>query len=143
MLVRHSNDGKLYLYDVIDIKQKGRTNPFNQMFIITDRCVSTVVTGAVDDTARPESLKADPSIPNALLDYKGFKFDRGFWNSNYFRNALDTNDVYGYSNQPREGQTPNSDNFSLVYGRYFIVNINFITANAVKIESIFVNANKY
>ena len=115
----------------------------NKMFIITDCCVSTPVTGTVDDTKRPDSLKDNPSIPNALLDHKGFKYDAGSWNSDYFRNALNDDNVYGYPNQPRYGQTPNSDNNSLVYGKYFIIVLDFITSTPIKLENIFINTNKY
>jgi hypothetical protein len=92
------------------------------MVIITDCCVSTPITGTVNDANRPESLKETPPIPNALTDYKGFKYDAGSWNANYFRNALNTNNIYNYPNQPRRTQIPNSDNSSLVYGKYVIIN---------------------
>ena len=132
-----------YYYDLIEVPQHLRVNPINKMFIITDCCVSTPVTGTVDDTKRPDSLKDNPSIPNALLDYKGFKYDAGSWNSDYFRNALNDDNVYGYPNQPRYGQTPNSDNNSLVYGKYFIIVLDFITSTPIKLENIFINTNKY
>ena len=136
-----NNNG--YYFDLIKAIQHQPVNPIHKMVIITDCCVSTPITGTINDANRPESLKETPPIPNALTDYKGFKYDAGSWNANYFRNALNTNNIYNYPNQPRRTQIPNSDNSSLVYGKYFIINLNFIVSSPIKLESIFINSNKY
>ena len=130
-------------YEVIKFPQITRTNPVSKFYIVTDRCVSTPVLGDVDDTQRP----ANPD------DYKGFKFDMGSWNSNYFRNAINITNVYQYPNQPGVnepiggGQTytrnPNTDNNSLVYGKYFILVFNFINDTPIKFEEVSVNSNQY
>ena len=130
-------------YDLIKVPQHTRENPIHKMYIITDCCISTPIMGTVDDTARPSSLLDDPSIPNSLLDYKGFKYDGGSWNSNFFRNALNADNVYHYPNQPRAGQVPNTDNNSLVYGKYFIIVLDFITNKPIKVENLYINSNKY
>ena len=130
-------------YEIIKLPQITKTNPINKFYVITDRCVSTPVTGDVNDAQRP----ANPD------DYKSFKYDMGSWNTNYFRNALDDKNIYQYPNQPgvnepiANGQTvtryPNSDNNSLVYGKYFILVFNFIKNVPIKFEEIFINSEKY
>lgn len=130
-------------YEVIKFPQITRTNPVSKFYVVTDRCVSTPVTGDVNDAQRP----ANPD------DYKGFKFDMGSWNTNYFRNALDATNIYQYPNQPgvnepiAGGQTytrnPNTDNNSLIYGKYFILVFDFIKNKPIKIEEVSVNSNQY
>ena len=130
-------------YEVIKFPQITRTNPVNKFYVITDRCVSTPVSGDINDSQRP----ANPD------DYKGFKFDMGSWNTNYFRNALNDTNIYQYPNQPgvnepvAGGQTvtrhPNTDNNSLVYGKYFILVFDFIKNRPVKFEEVSVNSNQY
>ena len=144
------------VYDVIKIPQATRVNPVSKFYIITDMCVSLPVTTDVDDMARP----------NTLLDYKGFKYDLGSWNSNYFRNALNVNNdaTYKYpgeedANGPGQPRVhyekvdetphvlataiPNSDNYSLVYGKYFILVFDFIKNIPIKFEEVIVNSEKY
>lgn len=130
-------------YEVIKFPQVTRTNPVSKFYVITDRCVSTPVTGDVDDTQRP----ANPD------DYKGFKYDMGSWNTNYFRNALNDTNIYQYPNQPGVNEPiagrwtytrhPNTDNNSLVYGKYFILVFDFIKNQPIKIEEVSVNSNQY
>lgn len=120
-------------YNTIAIPLNVNQIPIQAMFITTDVCTSTIVNTAVNDTARP----------NTLLDYKGFKYDKGKWTSNYFRNAINNANIYDYPNQPRNDQTPNSDNNSLVYGRYFVINLFFKTNKPIKIESIDINSKSY
>ena len=111
--------------DILSIPQTTKSNPVKNLYIVTDRCISTIINGVVNDNARP----------NSLNDYKGFKYDKGFWNTNYFRNALDAGDVYRYN-------SGNSDNKSLVYGRYFILNFAFVSS-PIKIEEVNINTTKY
>lgn len=127
---------------ILDISRNTKTNPVKEFFAITDECKSTPVVTNVDDTARP----------NSLLDYKGFKYYLGFWTSNYFRNALNADNIYQYPNQPgvdlvvdnkKETRYPNSDNNSLVYGRYFILTFGFINGTPVKFENVLINNQKY
>ena len=130
-------------YEVIKFPQITRTNPVSKFYVITDRCVSTPVSGDINDAQRP----ANPD------DYKGFKFDMGSWNTNYFRNALNDTNIYQYPNQPgvnepiAGGQTytrhPNTDNNSLVYGKYFILVFDFIKNRPIKFEEVSVNSNQY
>ena len=130
-------------YEVIKFPQITRNNPVSKFYVITDRCVSTPVSGDVNDAQRP----ANPD------DYKGFKFDMGSWNTNYFRNALNDTNIYQYPNQPgvnepiAGGQTytrhPNTDNNSLVYGKYFILVFDFIKNRPIKFEEVSVNSNQY
>ena len=56
-------------YEIIKLPQITKTNPISKFYVITDRCVSTPVTGDVNDAQRP----ANPD------DYKGFKYDMGSW----------------------------------------------------------------
>ena len=128
----------VYLYK---IATNTKVNPVKEFFITTDECISTSIKTTVDDTARP----------NSLLDYKGFKYNLGFWTCNYFRNSINTNNVYKYPNQPgtiTEGdeiiaRPINSDNFSLVYGRYFILTFGFINEKPIKFENVLINNQKY
>lgn len=113
-------------------KQIENENPIKKLYVITDNCVSTPIENTVDDSARP----------NSLLDYKGFKYDKGLWNTNYFRNAINRDNIYNYPDQPRINEIPNSDNYSLVYGRYFILNFNLTKDFPVKFEEIFINSEK-
>lgn len=127
---------------ILDISRNTKTNPVKEFFAITDECKSTPVITNVDDTARP----------NLLLDYKGFKYNLGFWTSNYFRNTINADNVYKYPHQPgvdlvvdnkTETRNPNSDNNSLVYGRYFILTFGFINGTPVKFENVLINNQKY
>ena len=130
-------------YDLLNIPSHGSTNPVSSLKIITDTCESNLVQGNVNDANRPSTLLDDEVIPNSLLDYKGFKHDIDAWNANYFRNILNSNDVYGYPNQPRENQTINSDNNSLIYGKYYVLIFNFIKSDKIKFEEVFINTEKY
>lgn len=127
---------------ILDISRNTKTNPVKEFFAITDECKSTSVITNVDDTARP----------NSLLDYKGFKYNLGFWTANYFRNAINADNIYEYPNQPgvdlvvkneKKTRHPNSDNNSLVYGRYFILTFGFINGIPIKFENILINNQKY
>lgn len=127
---------------ILDISRNTKINPVKEFFAITDECKSTPVVTNVDDTARP----------NSLLDYKGFKYDLGFWTSNYFRNAINADNIYQYPNQPgvdlvvdnkKKTRHPNSDNNSLVYGRYFILTFGFINGTPIKFENVLINNQKY
>lgn len=108
-------------------------NPVKELYIISDTCISTLITETIDDSVRP----------NNLLDYKGFKYDKGLWNTNYFRNATNVDNIYNYPDQPRNDKHPNSDNYSLVYGRFFILNFNLTKEFPVKFEEVFINTEKY
>lgn len=129
--------------NVLDFARNTRTNPVKEFFATTDECQSTPVITNVDDTARP----------NSLLDYQGFKYNLGFWTSNYFRNKLNITNVYKYPNQPgieynpdgsiKQQRIPNSDNYSLVYGRYFVLTFGFINDKPIKFENVLVNNSLY
>ena len=114
-------------------KQIECENPVKRLFIVSDNCISTPIEQTIDDSIRP----------NDLLNYRGFKYDKGLWNTNYFRNAINKNNIYNYPDQPRNGEIPNSDNYSLVYGRFFILNFNLTEDFPVKFEEVFINSEKY
>lgn len=128
---------------IMDIARNTRINPVKEFFITTDECQSTSVTTNVNDKNRP----------NSLLDYKGFKYNLGFWTSNYFRNKLNVNNIYQYPEQPgieynpngsiNKQRIPNSDNYSLVYGKYFILTFGFINDKPIKFENVLVNNSLY
>ena len=120
------------VYDVLVNPQVTRNNPVINFYIITDSCISSLVTTNVDDTARP----------NSLLDYKGFKYDMGFWTSNYFRNNINKIDIYNYGKK-YPNRDLDADNNSLVYGRYFILVFDFKQDTPIKFEDIYMNTNKY
>lgn len=111
-------------------------NPVKSAYIITDRCRSNVIYESNDDI-------------------ESFKFERGTWNFNYFRNVKDSTDTYNYHDDNSHGshkdpntnavtrRTVRSDLNSLVYGRYFIVVLRFIETTPVKLEDIFVQTEQY
>ena len=120
------------VYDVLVNPQVTRNNPVINFYIITDSCVSSLVTTTVSDSARP----------NSLLDYKGFKYDMGFWTSNYFRNNINKIDIYNYGKK-YPNRALDADNNSLVYGRYFILVFDFKQDTPIKFEDIYINTDKY
>ena len=120
------------VYDVLVNPQVTRTNPVINFYIVTDSCVSSLVNTDVDDTARP----------NSLLDYKGFKYDMGFWTSNFFRNNINKTNIYNYPHD-YPSRVLDADNNSLVYGRYFIIVFDFKADTPIKFEELFVNTEKY
>ena len=125
-------------------------NPVKNAYIITDRCKSNVISDDVNDELDGRSATATAVLNNV----KGFKFERGTWNFNYFRDVLNDTDQYEYhdnnshgSHEDSEGnvqsRTVRSDLNSLVYGRYFIVVLRFIETTPVKLEDIFVQTEQY
>ena len=119
-------------YDVLINPQVTRNNPVVNFFIVTDSCVSSLVNTNVNDEARP----------NSLLDYKGFKYDMGFWTSNFFRNDINKTNIYEYP-QKYPNRALDADNNSLVYGRYFIFIFDFKADTPIKFEELFMNTDKY
>lgn len=118
--------GLRYSYNQINVlvtKPETIVKAFN---IITDICKSNIIRDTIDDTIRP----------NSLLDYKGIKYDKGNWNINYFRDNQNRRDIYNYNDVE-------SDNLSLIYGKFFILNFNFINEKPIKFEEIFINLEKY
>lgn len=118
--------GLRYAYNQINVlvtKPETIVKAFN---IITDICKSNIIRDTIDDTIRP----------NSLLDYKGIKYDKGNWNINYFRDNQNRRDIYNYNDVE-------SDNLSLIYGKFFILNFNFINEKPIKFEEIFINLEKY
>ena len=144
------------IYDVLINPQVTRTNPVVNFYIITDSCVSSLVTTNVDDEARPDighenpnddkyyrkhNTSTTPMTPSTLMDYKGFKYDMGFWTSNYFRNKLNEADVYGYNDTV--SRALGMDRNSLVYGRYFIFVFDFKEDTPIKFEELYMNTDRY
>ena len=119
-------NGLRYSYNKLNVlitKPETIVKAFN---IVTDICKSNIIRDTIDDTIRP----------NSLLDYKGIKYDKGNWNINYFRDNQNIRDVYNYNNVE-------SDNLSLIYGKFFILNFNFINEKPIKFEEVFINSEKY
>lgn len=121
-----TEDGFRYSYNVLNICITKPENPVKSFNILTDICRSNIINYTIDDTIRP----------NSLLDYKGFKYDKGTWNINYFRNSNNNSDIYKYNDVE-------SDNKSLIYGKFFILNFSFITDKPIKLEEVFINSEKY
>ena len=139
-------------YDLIRIPKHNTINPVKSLQIVTDTCLSNIISSTVDDTVRPD---------HTLTDHKGFKHEIDSWNTNYFRNTLDINNVYNYPGetdtngpgQPRVNYRktdntittahPNSDNHSLVYGKYYVLLFNFKDTIPIKFEEVFINSEKY
>ena len=141
-------------YDVILIPKHNTTNPVKSLQIVTDTCLSNIIDTTVDDTVRPD---------HSLTDHKGFKHEVDSWNTNYFRNILnvDNSETYKYPGETDEGGPgqprvnyrktdntiatahPNSDNHSLVYGKYYVLLFNFKDTVPVKFEEVFINSEKY
>lgn len=141
---RDSVDSVQYIASVIkgnlfdwglNIPKNNRDNPVEAMIIDTDNAKSNIVENNVDDYARP----------NSLLDYKGFKYDRGFWTSNYFRNILNADNSFNYENDDAKERIKrnfvDNDQNSLVYGRYFIISLKLKAP--FKFEAIDINTNNY
>ena len=126
-------DGTVVSWSRLENPSITAKNPVKELYIISDTCISTLITETINDSVRP----------NDLLNYKGFKYNKGLWNTNYFRNATNVNNIYNYPDQPRNDQHPNSDNYSLVYGRFFILNFNLTKEFPVKFEEVFINSEKY
>ena len=119
-------NGLRYSYNKLNIlitKPETIVKAFN---VVTDICKSNIIRDTIDDTIRP----------NSLLDYKGIKYDKGNWNINYFRDNQNNRNIYEYDNVE-------SDNNSLIYGKFFILNFNFINEKPIKFEEIFINSEKY
>lgn len=112
---------------IMNIARNTRANPVQEFFITTDECQSTSVITTTNDNTRP----------NNLLDYKGFKYNLGFWTANYFRNKLNSDNVYKYPDEA------NLDNNSLVYGKYFILTFGFIGLVPIKFENVLINNSIY
>ena len=139
-------------YDLILIPKHNNVNPVKSLQIVTDTCLSNIVDTTVDDTVRPD---------HTLTDHKGFKHEIDSWNTNYFRNILNIDNVYNYPGETDEGGPgqprvnyrksdssiatahPNSDNHSLVYGKYYVLLFNFKDDVPIKFEEVFINSEKY
>lgn len=121
-----TEDGIRYSYNILKICTTKPENPIKSFNVLTDICESNTINYTIDDTVRP----------NSLLDYKGFKYDKGTWNINYFRDNNNNSDIYKYNDVE-------SDNKSLIYGKFFILNFSFITNKPIKLEEVFINSEKY
>ena len=129
-------------------------NPVEKSYIITDRCKSNIVQNDANDT---DDTAVERQVSSILENIKGFKFDKGSWNFNYFRNELNSEDDFKYYDANGYGHEPNgyktvgnvqaralkSDYNSLVYGRYFIVVFALKEDKQVKMEEIFISTEKY
>ena len=148
----NEEEGAVNNYYILKIPKHNNTNPVKSLQIVTDTCLSNIIDTTVDDTVRPD---------HSLSDHKGFKHEIDSWNTNYFRNILNINNIYNYPGETDEngpGQPrvnyrktdntistahPNSDNHSLVYGKYYVLLFNFKDTVPIKFEEVFINSEKY
>lgn len=89
------------------------------MVIYTDTCNS----GKINCKLRSN----DSKLKDDLTNYKRPRYNQGLWSLNYFRNIENTNNKN------------NSDNKSLIEGRYFVVR--FIFRDDFKLETLSCNTN--
>lgn len=89
----------------------------------------------------------DYSISNPE-SYKLPRYNLGKWSLNYFRNILDTTNLFGYLNSYDDGrrtapQSPQyiSDESSLIYGKYFVARFIFDITDDFKFENLSFNTN--
>ena len=93
------------------------------------------------------SIHTDTTNKDNVLDYKGFKYTKGFWTVNYFRNILNQDDVYNYTKDDKDAKVRQrlnmliNDQNSLMYGRYFI--ITFRSQYKFKLEAVSITTNTY
>ena len=123
-------EGNKLLLKYLKRKNYIYSNPIKSFNVETDMCVSNSIVSTVDDRERP----------NTLNDYKGFKYNNGIWSCNYFRNRLNSTNDFNYPSTNRNIQ---SDNNSLVHGRWFICNIQFVADKSIKIEDVNINTKIY
>lgn len=98
------------------------------------------------DTCKSINLVYDENVVpthESPDDYKKPKYDKGIWSINYFRDQLNKNNIYGYPDSPRAAYPPTSDNYSLIYGRYFIINLEFHPTRDIEIDDININTSNY
>lgn len=131
----NSNDDFIKL----NFNQINRVNPIKSLFITTDECQSN-------------SVFSDTKNGLDINDYKNVRYELGFWILNYFRNILDSKNKLNYRNQPgtniqtKDGlvsRIPNTDNYSLVYGKYFILTFIFKDSTDISFENVTINDSKY
>lgn len=133
----------------ITINPVSTTNPVVGAYIVTDMCKSNEVRNDVDvsDDSMSERTDADTQLANI----KGFKFERGTWNFNYFRD-ISKSDVFKYKQAGAyrydnyHDQTERdlvSDRDSLIYGKYFIIVLKLKDTKPVKIEDLFITTHPY
>lgn len=85
------------------------------------------------DETKTENL--DININNKINDLNNYKYpywDKGKWNLNYFRNNV------GTTTKPTD-----SDNQSLIYGKYFVIRFIFDNKTRFKLETVEPNINIY
>lgn len=123
-------EGNKLILKYLKRKNNVYLNPITAVNVETDLCVSNSVTHAINDRERP----------NTLNSYKGFKYDKGIWSCNYFRNVLDSSNDFEYPSPDREIR---NDQNTLVYGRWFVCNIQFVHDKSVKVENVNINDKIY
>ena len=85
------------------------------------------------DETKTENL--DININNKINELNNYKYpywDKGKWNLNYFRNNVGT-----------DTKPTNSDNQSLIYGKYFIIRFIFDNKKRFKLETVEPSINVY
>lgn len=123
-------EGNKLILKYLKRKNNVYLNPITAVNVETDLCVSNSVTHTINDRERP----------NTLNSYKGFKYDKGIWSCNYFRNVLDSSNDFEYPSSDREIR---NDQNTLVYGRWFVCNIQFVHDKSVKVENVNINDKIY
>lgn len=75
---------------------------------------------------------------NKIDNYKKPHYNKGMWQFNYFRDNI--------INYVQDGEPENQDNYSLVYGRYFILRFVFHMNEidkTLRLDNIEINVNRY
>ena len=112
-------------FDTISIKKSieenlNRRYSGDKLLIYTDETITNELNINCDDGH------------NKFNDYKYPYWNKGKWNLNYFRNNVGTN------TKPTD-----SDNQSLIYGKYFVIRFIFDNDKCFKLETIEPNINVY
>ena len=81
---------------------------------------------------------------SSIESYKWPRYNQGYWSFNYFRNILNKTPYGDDSTDINANPTPrmynyDSDNNSLIEGKYFVVR--FIFDSPFKLESLILNYN--
>lgn len=106
------------------------------LLIYSDSCSTELIDiqNRANDVSITTANKRNPNIDS----YKRPRYNLGTWSLNYFRNILNTNDVFKYGLSSN-----NSDNKSLMYGKYFVARFVFDSNNNFKLENVTLNINNY
>lgn len=132
-------------------KEKGNVNSIKFIKIYTDICESNkiVCIDSNDGKEHDEGTGATVKKPihNQLMNYTHPVYDKGYWLVNYFRNIINTDNIYGYKNTDKSyditGRRVTSDNMSLIYGNWIAIRFDFRDDQIVEFRIIGLNIENY